>query len=120
MVRDRGRAGLCAEKYDPTQVIWAVKKRDGGCCTACGFQCERAKHQWKSWRYNMAWDEWRIVKPDVAEYDHIIPFCEGGLTVVENMRTLCSTCHKERTKAWRKEKSKKVLTPRAPRVKQET
>lgn len=38
------------------------------------------------------------------EYDHIIPFSEGGLTVLENMRTLCSPCHNQRTREWKKAK----------------
>ena len=29
------------------------------------------------------------------EYDHIIPFALGGKTILENMRTVCSPCHKK-------------------------
>jgi hypothetical protein len=31
------------------------------------------------------------------EYDHIIPFSEGGLTEVENGQPLCVNCHKRKT-----------------------
>lgn len=47
---------------------------------------------WKSW--------W--------EMDHIIPYSEGGLTVLNNVRTLCCLCHKQRTAKWRKERKKMV------------
>ncbi len=43
---------------------------------------------------------------DWWEMDHIIPFSEGGLTVIENVRTLCIICHKHRTKTWHKSRSK--------------
>jgi 5-methylcytosine-specific restriction endonuclease McrA len=43
------------------------------------------------------WRAWRRAKPKKPEYDHIVPFSEGGLTVLENMRTLCRPCHKART-----------------------
>jgi 5-methylcytosine-specific restriction endonuclease McrA len=41
------------------------------------------------------------------EFDHIVPFCEGGLTVLENMRTLCHDCHTKRTADWHKERAEK-------------
>ena len=50
------------------------------------------------WPYNSGRDWW--------EMDHIIPFSEGGITILENVRTLCVLCHKKRTKKWRKEKSR--------------
>jgi len=31
------------------------------------------------------------------EYDHIIPFSEGGLTEVENGQPLCVNCHQRKT-----------------------
>lgn len=36
--------------------------------------------------------------------DHIIPHSEGGEFVLENLRTLCVPCHKERTKQWHRAK----------------
>lgn len=48
------------------------------------------------WPYHATRDWW--------EMDHIIPFSEGGLTVLENVRTLCVLCHKKRTKKWHKER----------------
>jgi 5-methylcytosine-specific restriction endonuclease McrA len=54
--------------------------------------------------YNEAHRAWRKARPRI-EYDHIIPFSEGGLTLVENMRVLCRKCHKSRTALWRAEKA---------------
>lgn len=48
------------------------------------------------WPQNTARDWW--------EMDHIIPFSEGGVTVLENVRTLCVVCHKKRTKQWHKDR----------------
>lgn len=80
---------LCVQKFHPLYVIDAVKKRDKGICNACGFDTS----------------EWWKIDHRRAEYDHIIPFSEGGLTVLENMRTLCAPCHRERTKAWHGERA---------------
>lgn len=39
-----------------------------------------------------------------GQIDHVIPFSEGGLTVLENLRTLCIDCHKDRTRKWHKDR----------------
>ena len=44
---------------------------------------------------------WPLGRNTWWEMDHIIPFSEGGLTVIENVRTLCALCHKKRTQQWR-------------------
>lgn len=41
------------------------------------------------------------------DMDHIIPYSEGGLTILENVRTLCCPCHKKRTAEWRRNRNKK-------------
>ena len=99
----------CKKLYDPYWVKEAVIARDKHICQICGVDIHAAHLAWRRARptgaYDAAtWAEWfkgRIKE----EYDHIIPFSEGGATVLENMRTLCQKCHKERTKQWRKEKS---------------
>lgn len=53
------------------------------------------------WPYHTCRDWW--------EMDHIIPYSEGGLTVLENVRTLCVVCHKKRTKKWHAERKKEQL-----------
>lgn len=81
----KGRFAWCSQEcintFHPNLVIWDVKKRDKGICQICG---EPAQY---------------------PEYDHIIPFSEGGPTIVGNLRTTCQKCHKERTKQWHKEKT---------------
>jgi HNH endonuclease len=100
----------CNKRFNPNWVRISVRNRDKDVCAICGFDCRSALNTWESEKYKPGWNysEWLKRKPDVAEYDHIIPFSEGGLTVVENMRTLCKTCHNKRTSKWRKRK-KKVL-----------
>jgi len=39
------------------------------------------------------------------QMDHIVPFSEGGMTVIENVQTLCVLCHKKKTKLWHKERT---------------
>ena len=55
-------------------------------------QTRKKEMQAAGWPYHTCRDWW--------EADHIIPFSEGGETVLENMRTLCYPCHKHRTKKW--------------------
>lgn len=95
----KGRTAWCSEecvkKFHPFYVIDAVKKRDKGICQTCGFDtAERVKNKWGGME--------RVRRP---EYDHILSMADGGLTVLENMRTLCHPCHRERTKIWHGERA---------------
>ena len=101
----------CKKKYDPYWVKRAVIARDKHICRMCGTDIWQAQLVWRRSRptgnYSQeAFVAWRKARPK-EEYDHIIPFSEGGKTVVENMRTLCSACHKKRTAEWRKAKKDK-------------
>ena len=104
----------CKKRYDPYWVKRAVVERDRHICQMCGKDIAAEMLAWRrarpaniypfeAWR---AWSRaWRRAQPR-EEYDHIVPFSEGGATVVENMRTLCKDCHKKRTAEWRAEKAK--------------
>lgn len=102
----------CNRRYDPRMVLREVVKRDKGFCQICGFDSHGEKKKWHerkpsrqyAW-YSPEYIEW-IKQEPLIEYDHITPFSEGGLTVVENMRTLCRSCHVTRTGEWRKMRSK--------------
>jgi 5-methylcytosine-specific restriction endonuclease McrA len=89
----------------------AVRQRDKDVCATCGYDCRAARKEWVRLCHEKNLHTRSFAAMDLAchrkpEYDHIIPFSEGGLTVVENMRTLCSACHKTRTAEWRKTKTK--------------
>ncbi len=102
---------ICVKRFNPQNVLFAVKRRDKGFCHFCGQDCkldftwwdlsEYAKRSMETRPETIGW-----FKPELlrrrhhTEIDHIIPMAEGGLTVVENLRTLCEDCHKARTKAW--------------------
>lgn len=64
----------------------------------------RARPEWLDGEAYTAFDArfkaWAATKPPREEHDHIVPFSEGGLTILENLRTLCGKCHKTRTKEW--------------------
>ena len=76
-------------------VINATWERDGHKCVFCS----------KPLRRKLYWNE--RGEFESPEFDHIIPFCEGGKTILENMRTLCHDCHKKRTAEWHAERAKK-------------
>lgn len=105
----KGRQSWCSNKcykqFEPGAVIAAVRARDKEVCVQCGFDCGTERRKWKSerWKPEIGWtySDWISRAPPKAEYDHILPFSEGGLTVLENIRTLCSICHKKRTAQWR-------------------
>lgn len=100
----------CCKKYNPQFVLAAVRARDHDICSECGRDCDKEYNQWMAEKFggkNFNWNEWRNRKPPGAEYDHIVPFSEGGLTVLENMRTLCSPCHKKRTADWHWQRTNK-------------
>lgn len=50
----------------------------------------------EGWPHHACRDWW--------EMDHVTPYSEGGLTILENVRTLCVLCHKKRTKKWHKDR----------------
>lgn len=122
----------CANRYDPGLVLIAVRARDKGICALCGFDHHKAVKEWRSTEpkkpryedrniylpeqdrillteYYRNHNLWLSSRPKNLrpEYDHIVPFSEGGLTVLENMRTLCYSCHKKLTAEWRRKKANK-------------
>lgn len=92
----------CFNKFHPVMVRRAVDLRDKKVCQLCGLDVPVALKAWKLSRPpfkfgDETWQAWRRSKPKV-EYDHTVPFAEGGLTVLTNMRTLCVPCHRKVTK----------------------
>lgn len=123
----------CYKTHCPAEVIAAVKQRDKGVCQLCGVDTKRATEVWRNekpkqpdyntihnvWPYDyagylltpeykayyVALESWNAACPK-PEYDHIIPFSEGGPTTLDNMRTLCCVCHTKRTAEWRRGRSR--------------
>lgn len=85
----------------------AVLKRDKGICAACGIDCLMVRESIR-WMYRNAdkhdFYEWLNVSypgfdpfelGNAWQADHIVPVSEGGgCCGLENLRTLCSVCHK--------------------------
>ena len=116
--RESWCSNACFERYDPARVRFACRQRDQGVCAECGVDTESLRRSvlpepcGGGWSPALPNREERLAElaaqgwPNTArrrwwEMDHITPFSEGGLTVLENVRTLCVPCHKRRTKDWR-------------------
>ena len=100
----------CYQKWEPRNVKAAVRSRDKGVCQRCGVDTRAAVREWYKREPDRYEDfpshrNWCRERPTV-EYDHIIPFCEGGLTVLENIRTLCVPCHRIVTAEFHKRRAK--------------
>ena len=97
---------ICYDTHCPQQVILKVKQRDLGICQLCAAQTLGAPNGHLRRILKMDWLDIRRTLPK-AHFDHVVPFSEGGPTTLENLRTLCIPCHKERTKQWHKERVKR-------------
>lgn len=66
------RQGLRGKRAIPLALRYQVLERDMGRCRLCG----RSRHQ-----------------DAVLHVDHILPFSLGGMTILDNLRTLCGECN---------------------------
>lgn len=97
----------------------AVDRRDRRRCTRCGFNCgelwlrlhrilsrgdDRARRWWGLLRRRGLVNRGDRVfyLRALWQYDHAIPLAEGGAHTVENLRTLCRSCHAVETTALRR------------------
>ena len=113
----------CFTRWEPGQVQIAVDNRDQGICQLCGLDIFGAARLWEITRREKLNENWEAFRKFVnsnpkprPEYDHITPFSEGGLTVLENMRTLCTNCHKKVTAEWRREKARQRRIKKQPKL----
>jgi 5-methylcytosine-specific restriction endonuclease McrA len=60
-----------ASRNVPARMRWIILSRDGHRCVSCGA----------------------TAKESALHIDHIIPWSKGGLTVMENLQTLCARCN---------------------------
>jgi 5-methylcytosine-specific restriction enzyme A len=105
-----------AIRADPGYARRKVARRDKGICADCGRDCLALERELRSLRYD------RRMKPErfdqrikelqaegftvdryyertLWEADHIVPVIEGGGECdLDNLRTLCTPCHKRVTK----------------------
>jgi 5-methylcytosine-specific restriction protein A len=107
-------------RSDPGYLRAVVQQRDKGICTECGRDCEalyrevrelQRKSDWKSYKEAIArlnqegfsLDGYSPQSGRFWQADHIIPVAEGGGECgLDNLRTLCTPCHKKATAALRK------------------
>lgn len=120
----KGRRTFCGNecvhehrlRTDPAYLRSQVFKRDGGVCSACDLDTTKIdrilKHARRGEDYRFTIDRkfniydfikaWGFAGASHWQADHIIPVVEGGGECgLENLRTLCSPCHKQVTKELR-------------------
>lgn len=109
----KGRLTWCSKKccdtFHPAFVISNVRKRDNEICALCNRDMKVQKRDWMKLKPDYRQSGWAVHQQWLREcpnvnYDHIVPFSEGGMTVLENIRTLCEPCHKKRTKDWHRDR----------------
>ena len=104
-----GRKTWCSNKcWEPHTVIGRhrVLRRDK-VCQICGLDIlgaiNRHQQEMHAWWEGGCKGPRPVDEPDY-QIDHIIPVVEGGKTTYENLRLLCTPCHKKRTAEWHKQK----------------
>lgn len=87
-----------------------VFERDRGVCALCGTDTHRLRRKIMRLPFTERMREIRALQARGAvhrgrkswwEADHILPVVEGGDSNLENIRTLCISCHREATRALR-------------------
>lgn len=110
-----------------------TKERDHGVCAGCGIDTEQLKRVVRfthesladlllrenaRWHGNLFWfhkimvEWWGSLWTDVEamchwQADHIIEVVDGGSPYMDNIQTLCTPCHKAKTKAQHAERAKR-------------
>ena len=108
----KGRRSFCSVycvhehklRSDPGYLREEVFKRDRGVCAECGLDTEKLRRRFRRLsRRERRKEAARLgVNPTRALWhaDHIVPVVEGGGECdLDNMRTLCISCHKQATKS---------------------
>jgi 5-methylcytosine-specific restriction endonuclease McrA len=106
----RGRTDLrrrwhsrCVEEYnqsDPSEARKRIRRRDRGRCRACKIDTYAIRREMKKiGRGRTKEIRQRGFKPKQSywELDHIVPLIDGGGHGDDNLQTLCTPCHKEKT-----------------------
>jgi 5-methylcytosine-specific restriction protein A len=110
----KGRSSYCCSAcatafeiaYFPSQTRRHVFKRDRGFCGKCGCDTERLRRiirtlSWgvRTWvSRELGFNGGMLHRGDLWQADHIVECVNGGWgTGLDNLRTLCTPCHKEET-----------------------
>jgi len=93
----------CIEAYnmsDPREARRLVRRRDRGICAACGLDTYALRREVKGRGRTRALRQ-RGFKPrkSLWELDHVVPLIDGGGHELDNLQTLCTPCHKEKSAA---------------------
>jgi 5-methylcytosine-specific restriction endonuclease McrA len=113
--RGARRRRFCSERCSTTFMVrssptWAreaVERRDRGVCAVCGSDAEKLRriirHVSHTYRREIARllgvNGIGLFAGDYWQADHITPVClGGGACDLENLRTLCTECHKSETR----------------------
>lgn len=91
----------CVDAYnasDPGELRRALRKRDRGCCAICKLDTNGLRRELKGRGRARKLRE-RGFKPrqSLWEADHIVPLIDGGGYGLDNLQTLCTPCHKQKT-----------------------
>lgn len=125
----KGRRTFCSDacvhewnlRSNPAYLRDQVFRRDRGVCAECGRDCEALYQELRQLRradvkqyrdraavlrqqgFNTSDVYGGSTRGDLWQADHIVPVAEGGGECgLDNLRTLCSPCHKAATAALRK------------------
>ena len=83
-----------------------VRRRDKGICALCGLDCTKLRKELNALpledRYKKAEElgipKKRAYRKSLWDMDHTLPVAEGGGECgLDNLRTLCISCHKKET-----------------------
>ena len=92
-------SAFCKERYGPHIVRRRVWERDKGVCQICRLDIMAENIQRHVDKYGVRCGSITAMKMKGGtrwECDHITPFAQGGLTIMENLRVLCKGCHRGR------------------------
>jgi 5-methylcytosine-specific restriction protein A len=93
----------CVDEYnesDPREARKRIRRRDRGICAACGVDTKKLKREFKAiGRGRVKAVRSRGFKPrkSLWELDHVVPLIDGGGHSDDNLQTLCTPCHTQKT-----------------------
>jgi len=99
----------CVDVYnasDPREARRRVRRRDRGRCADCGVDTYAVKREVRGKGMTRKLRERGYVpRRSLWELDHIVPLIDGGSHAIDNLQTLCTPCHKQKTAAEARERS---------------